>query len=140
MGIKVRFGTVALAAAVMVSGCMSMGREISADQFAQLEKGKTTIDEATRLLGPPNVRSLMPDGRVTLGYSYAHAQARPASFIPIVGLFAGGSDVRSSMTTLVFHNGILETASMTEANQGVGTGFSSAPYEKPDYTQPAAAR
>src|SRR5690606_31742759 len=125
MGMRVRFITAALLAAAMLSGCMSMGREVSADQYAKLEKGKTTIDEAVRLLGPPNVRSLMPDGRVTLGYSYAHAQARPASFIPIVGLFVGGSDVRSSMTTLVFHDGVLETATMTEANQGIGTGFSS---------------
>lgn len=140
MGFTMRFVTTALLAAAMLSGCMSMGREVSAEQYAQLEKGKTTIDEAVQLLGPPNVRSVLPDGRVSLGYTYAHAQARPASFIPIVGLFAGGSDVRSSMTTLVFHNGVLEAATMTEANQGIGTGFSSSPYGQPDYTQPAAAR
>lgn len=71
-------------------------------------------------------------------YSFSHAQARPASFIPVVGLFAGGADVRSSSVVLTFDRlGILLDYSVHRSATGMGTGLSAGSYQAPDTSQPA---
>jgi hypothetical protein len=109
-----------------LSGCVAGGVKVEERQLSSFEKGKTTYAQVVGQLGAPNATTLMPDGRRVIVYSYVQAQARPESFIPLVGAFVGGADSRSNMVSLVFtRDGVLEAYSSTEAQYGVGTGFAS---------------
>ncbi len=101
--------TMRLAAAALMAclglgaaGCASTGVRVTDDQLAGLHKGETTVDQAVAALGAPTTRMQMPDGRVSLHYVYAESKVHAATFIPIVGAFAGGSDTKSSLAILQF--------------------------------------
>lgn len=126
---------------VVASGCATVGREISDAQMSTLKKGETTSLDAMRNLGQPTAITKLSDGRQVFTYSFAHAQARPASFIPFVGLFAGGTDVRSSAVVLTFDKtGVLHDYSSQQSATGSGIGFAAGAYATPDMTLPQEAR
>jgi hypothetical protein len=61
-----------------------------------------------------------------LGYTYIQAQARPESFIPIIGPLVGGADSHFSNVSLTFdRNGVLESYSSTQSQFGSGNGVAS---------------
>ncbi|MGB8422221.1 MAG: hypothetical protein WCE85_38655 [Paraburkholderia sp.] len=65
-------------------------------------------------------------------YAFSAAQARPASFIPIVGAFAGGADARSSMVSFQFTPaGVLKSSSSTTSQSGsqLGTTTTNTPMQ-----------
>ena len=126
---------------LLVVGCATIGREITDDQLATLKKGETTAAQTVTTLGQPTSVTRTSDGRQILSYVFAHAQARPASFIPIVGIFAGGSDVRSSMVMLTFDkDGIFRDYTSSQSVTGMGTGFAAGTYTQPDMTLPQEAK
>lgn len=132
--------TIALLATLLIStltGCVSAGREIKSDQLTNFTKGKTTIADVTSALGKPTTTTTTSDGRRRVNYAFVHAQARPESFIPFVGAFVGGSDMRTSIVDFSFDkNGVLEDYTQSESNSGTGMGFSGGEYRAPDRTLP----
>ena len=55
-------------------------------------------------------------------YVYQRAQVRGASFIPVVGLFAGGADVTGSTLTILFNNaGIVQKVGSGRISGGGGS-------------------
>lgn len=58
-----RFATI-LAAAVVLAGCMTMGREFRVTQVPMIELGRTTAEDLRKLFGEP-YRSGMDDGDFT---------------------------------------------------------------------------
>jgi len=103
---------------------MSSGTKVTEQQAAQFEKGKSTEAEVIAKLGPPTSSSRGPDGAKADVYMYTKSQARAASFIPVVGLMAGGAD--ASMTAVIFHfrpDGLLEDWASNITNTGVDTGL-----------------
>ena len=115
---------VALCVAVGLSGCMSAGVQVKESELAQFQKGKSTFQDVVAKLGPPTTNSLMADGRRIVVYSYTQAQARPESFVPLVGPLIGGADAKSNTATFMFDKaGILETVSASSTGVGVGNGF-----------------
>jgi hypothetical protein len=121
------------------SGCTTVGREVTEAQLTGFEKGKTTQSEVIAKLGQPNSTMLMPNGQRSISYVFAHAQARPESFIPIVGGFVGGADSRTTVATFIFNaDGTLDTYTHIQSNSGAGYGLSAAPYQQPDRSQPQA--
>lgn len=107
--------------AVMVAACAATGVQITEEQLSFLEPGKTTINDAVAKLGSPNLMMRNPDGTRTISYVYSEAQARPETFIPIVGAFVGGADVRSNVVMLQF-DGAGRFISHTAAVSAFGTG------------------
>jgi len=108
---------------VILSGCITVGKEVHKAQVDTFQKGKTTTQQVIDALGPPTTITTNSDGKQIYSYNYYKASAKPATFIPFVGLFAGGADVRQ--TGAVFHfspDGILETYahSVTETSGGRG--------------------
>lgn len=96
---------------VFALGCASSGNPRIADfnPANQVEYGKTTQAEIRAILGEPNARKYGSDGKETWVYSYAQAQAKPATFIPIVGLFAGGVDGSAKKLIFAFdEKGVLQ--------------------------------
>lgn len=135
----------ALVAAVVLlltlAGCATVGREVTESQLQGLAKGKTTMDEVVARLGKPTSSASTLEGKRFISYVFAHAQARPESFIPIVGAFVGGTDVRSTMVTFTFdRDGKLEGYVQSQSATGSGTGLAAGEYRAPDRSLPQEAK
>lgn len=125
---------------LLLSACATVGREVTKDQLGGLEKGKTTAAEVMQRIGPPTTTITSQDGRSTLIYVFAHAQARPESFIPFVGALIGGTDVRSSTVRFVFNkDGTLDDFTHATSSTGAGYGLSAGRYSPPDRSMPQEA-
>lgn len=115
----------ALICAALV-GCAATGVQVSDEQLSAFRPGQSTEAQVLQSLGQPTMRMRLPDGSVTLIYSYAEVRLRPASLIPIVGAVAGGSDSRSSAVSLRFGaDGKLIDTTTTSTSMGTGIGASS---------------
>lgn len=130
---------IALASLIFIFGCATVGKEVSADQAAQFEKGKTTKAEIIAKLGPPTGQSTIGDGRETISYAFMKYQTRPETFIPLVGIFVGGADVRNSSVTYVFNaSGVLETFTQNSNNTASSTAINPSNYDQPNRALPSA--
>ena len=89
---------------VILAGCVTAGNPSVKDESktSQIHKGVTTKQEVKELLGMPQSITTS-DGVETWGYSYVHAQATGVSYIPIVGIFAGGATSESNSISLEFN-------------------------------------
>lgn len=123
----------ALCLAFFLAGCASSGVRVTEEQIAGFKKGVTTEGDVIQKLGQPNIMQTSPAGKKFV-YSYAHVQMRPATFIPIVGIFAGGSDVKSSAAVFTFDtSGKLLAQHISSSQFGTGTGFAAGtPMEQTD--------
>ena len=119
-----RILAMALAAGALAA-CASSGVKVSQAQIDKLVKGETTISQAIGLLGKPTSRATSDD-KTTIGYSYTAVSSRPENFIPIVGAFVGGMDMKMSGITLAFDaGGVLRDVTTFENENGIGTNLSS---------------
>ena len=115
-------------AAILLAGCAASGVQVTAEQAASFQIGIATEADIVQKLGRPNAVHSSSSGGKMLIYSYAQAQARPATFIPIVGAFAGGADVRSSAAVFTLDsNGKLLRQNPSSSEYGTGTGFAGGP-------------
>jgi hypothetical protein len=115
---------VLMASMLVLTGCVSAGVKVDEKNLAAFGKGKTTYGEIVARLGPPTTNSLLPDGRRMLIYSWVQAQARPESFIPIVGVFVGGADSRASNVIIwIDTDGKLDSYSVSQSQVGAGQGL-----------------
>lgn len=113
-------------ACLAVSACSATGTQVKPAQLAQFHKGSTTVADVTSALGPANQSLLDDAGRQTLCYVYAEVTARPESFIPYVGAFAGGADVHNNSTCFTFSQaGVLASYTSTSGQSGSGYGLES---------------
>ena len=120
----------------LLSACGASGVKINDSQIAQLKKGETTIQQATAQLGQPTNRMSVGDF-TTMTYSYGEYSARAANFIPVVGIFAGGADIRSSMVMLKFDkNGVLKDIITSQSQYGAGKNFSAGEIDTTKVDQP----
>jgi hypothetical protein len=87
---------------LLLCGCAAAGVEVKPSQVAQFQRGITTEQDVEKALGQPTSMTVSGDGSQIWIYSYASMQMRSTSFIPIVGLFAGGADTRQTMAMLRF--------------------------------------
>lgn len=114
----------ALLLCLSLSACVSSGVKTNPENMQALHKGETTYSEALQLLGKPSQVIRMSDGSKTAMYFYFSSQARPESFIPVVGAFVGGADVENTSATLRFDkNEVLTDYTSTAGSSGVGRGF-----------------
>jgi hypothetical protein len=91
---------------------------------AQFQPGVTTAHEVIAILGPPVTETVDSTGVRTIGYASIHAHAKAASFIPIVGLFAGGAVGKSSSVYFTFGpDGILRSYTSQSTRVDCGAVF-----------------
>ena len=119
--------TFALAALlVTLTGCYSVGAQVNEGQLAGFEKGKTTYSQVVAQLGPPTSEQVSSEGGRTVSWTYVQIKTRPESFIPLVGPFIGGADMKSNMVTMRFDGqGVLQNFSSSSSQLGSGSGFAS---------------
>lgn len=74
--------------------------------------GKNTIQDVVKKLGRPNSTETNSDGTVTIRYATIHTHVKGTSFIPVVGLFAGGAKSKSVTKSFTFgSDGLLRSFS-----------------------------
>jgi outer membrane protein assembly factor BamE (lipoprotein component of BamABCDE complex) len=76
---------------VLLAGCASAGTKVDPSAAAKIQKGITTKVEVIALLGQPMTDTLDSNGKEMMFWSYAQTQIKGTTFIPVVGLFSGGS-------------------------------------------------
>ena len=91
-----------LLVAGILCGCASSGRKIDETKVDQIKRGITTKEEVLKLIGSPETITKDADGNVTFLYHYVYAQTKGSTFIPIVGMFAGGVDTKQQGVTVRF--------------------------------------
>lgn len=99
-----------LAATALLAGCATAGNErlessTQSSVQAQLQEGKTTKQEVQDTFGAPNKTAFTDSGLEIWTYELAHATPHAINFVPIVGIFAHGADVRKKTLTVLFDDG-----------------------------------
>lgn len=108
----------------ILAGCVSSGTKVTQAQVSAYQVGKTTEAEVIAALGAPNSASVLSDGSRIDVYMHTSAHANAASYVPIVGLFAGGAKGDSETAVFTFSpNGILKATSSSAAHSDVNTGL-----------------
>ncbi|MBO1520635.1 outer membrane protein assembly factor BamE domain-containing protein [Oceanisphaera pacifica] len=104
-------------------GCASYGAKIDANAVQQIEKGKTTENQVYALLGNPMSVGIAPDGQKFLMYMYTKSQAKASTFIPVVGLLAGGADTTSqTLQVWINANGVVSNYAFNDTQTELKTG------------------
>ena len=110
-------------AAICLASCASVGTPIAQQNVSQIKPGVTTEADLVRMFGAPSTKTLDSSGKTLLGWIYSAAQAKPASFVPVVGAFAGGTDVQvQQLSVLIGKDGRVEHYTMNNANPNVQMG------------------
>jgi len=126
-----------LIAALVLAGCAASGVKVTDEHIASLKAGESTESQVVAQLGAPTMRMRLSDGTSIMVYSYSEVQVRPSTFIPIVGAFAGGSDMRSNTVTLRFdRDGKLIDTTSSQTNYGTGTGLAAGAVSQEPTQQP----
>lgn len=107
-----------------VAACgSSSGTQVSQSQVTQFKTGVTTYDQVVSALGPPSLVEQKSDGSKILVYVHTQTSVRGATFIPVVGLFAGGADAKQQSATFTFdQGGVLKDYTTTRAQACSGPG------------------
>src|ERR1700722_2049595 len=85
-----------------LTGCASAGVKVDQSKMAQFHKGQTTYSDVIAALGAPSQSSVDDMGNRSISYIYTSTQARPETFIPVVGAFVGGADTENNMAAFYF--------------------------------------
>jgi outer membrane protein assembly factor BamE (lipoprotein component of BamABCDE complex) len=110
--------------AVVVAGCVSSGTKVTQEQAAAFEVGKTTEAQIIAALGAPNQSSTLSDGTRLDIYMHISAHANAASYIPVVGLVAGGAKGTNDTATFTFTpDRVLKSTSSSSGTTNVNTGL-----------------
>ena len=95
-----RLALATLVGFVTLAGTSASAAKVTLDQVAQFKVGAANYADVTGELGRPFSIEASSDGTKTITYSATEAHIKSASFIPVVGLFAGGAT--SDMTIIRF--------------------------------------
>ncbi len=113
-----------LSVAVFLGACATAGTQVDQTAAAEFQQGVTTYAEVIDQLGNPQVNMMMPDGTRQVSYIFTQSQVRAATFVPVVGLFAGGADADTTTFQFIFdENGILQSQMSGESEITIRNGF-----------------
>ncbi|EAQ5054794.1 hypothetical protein FKF13_22000 [Salmonella enterica] len=111
----------------LLSGCSSTGNQSLRNETSQslqskIVKNKTTKSEITSALGEPDTRTTHDSGNESWRYFMVNNQINASSFIPIVGLFTGGSQSQARTLDIDFKGDIVSQWSFSENNSTTQSG------------------
>lgn len=117
-------GVAVLGLCAGLAGCASSGTMVTETQAGQFQKGVSTRNQVIGALGQPNNTTLAPDGTRTDAYVHVHAAANGASYIPVVGLMAGGASSTMNTATFIYGpDGVLKSVTTSTGQSQVNTGL-----------------
>ncbi|MDM8356600.1 hypothetical protein [Pandoraea communis] len=119
----------AAATSALLGGCASAGNQVlrtatQADIDQRIIKGRTTKADVVAYLGAAESVSFTDSGLEIWTYTFASNSAKPITFIPVVGMLAGGSDVDKRQLTILFNQkDIVSKATYSASTSEVRTGL-----------------
>ncbi len=109
---------------LMLSACVSSGTEVTTTEASNFKVGITTEQQVVAAIGQPEQTQTLPDGSKIDTYVHTSVHATAASYIPVVGLFAGGAKGSNDSTTFTFNEkAVLEAISSTSGHTDVHSGL-----------------
>jgi hypothetical protein len=90
---------------------------------AKLIKGKDYERRRTGKFWSPYSRSTLDSGEEVWSYVMHNSQMNATSFIPVVGLFTGGSDNQSKTLQITFNGNVVNKWSFSSGDNAVKTGI-----------------
>lgn len=100
---------------LLLLGCVSSQVKIDASQLAELQKGKTTVNDVINRFGRPTVLSRNMDGTQTAAYMQAEGRSDASGFVPLMTSIM--TDRESSVASVTFYfdgNGVLTSYRNTQ--------------------------
>ena len=111
-----------------LSACASAGNQVlkTADAGTvdrSIVDGQSTKATVQAAFGDPNDTSFTDGGNEIWKYTYAYATPTPESFVPVIGIFAGGADVDKKTLVILFDKaGIVTKHTMSTSHEQVKRG------------------
>ncbi|MBE3488380.1 MULTISPECIES: outer membrane protein assembly factor BamE [unclassified Enterobacter cloacae complex] len=99
-----------------------MKNETQESVKTKIFKGKTTKQDVLASFGEPDSRSLI-DGEEQWSYTMYNSQSKATSFIPAVGLLAGGANSQTKSLTVSFKGEKVSTYIFNAGTSNVKTGI-----------------
>ncbi len=108
--------------AVSLNACTeTTGTQITQAQASQFTPGVSKLTDVESKLGQPSQLRSNSDGTTTAEYDYTHLQANAATYVPIVGMFAGKTAVNQNTTNFLFDsNGVLKSSATSVGQSTMG--------------------
>lgn len=104
---------------LLLAACATAGSPSVKDQsrISQIKKNETTQDQIVELFGQPQVKKTKEDGTEVWEYAYVETAVTGATFIPIVGLFAGGANSKVDGIEIEFNRNNLVSKYATSTGE-----------------------
>lgn len=121
---QIRICVPVVALMFLLGACASSGTMVTEQQVSQFQKGVTTRAEVISALGNPQASTRQSTGLTIDVYQHIKASANAASFVPVVGLLAGGATASTNTVTFSYEiDGKLKSIDTTTASSAVNTGL-----------------
>ncbi len=96
--------------------CAAAPKAITADQVAAFKPGVANYADVVRAFGRPMTVTTRSDGTTVIAYSVIRDSVKAATFVPVVGLFAGGAKASMSYASFVFGaDGVLQSSETSDS-------------------------
>ncbi|EEQ1636800.1 hypothetical protein ACIU6G_003326 [Escherichia coli] len=112
----------------LLSGCSTSGNQNLKSETPQslqskIIKNKTTKTELLSKLGEPDTRTTLDDRNEQWKYFMSNNQFSATTFIPVVGLFTGGSQTQSKTLEIDFKGETVSKWTFSSDNNNTKTGI-----------------
>ena len=120
---------VALLTLIVLSGCASTAgnrsikNETQQSIASKIMKGRTTKQDILQQYGEPTRKTTVDTNEDMWFYSIMNSNMSAMSYIPIVGLFSNGTDMKSKALTVTFQGDKVESWSFSEGNDSIHNGL-----------------
>lgn len=105
---------------LLLSGCMSTGTQVEFNDVNKFVKGQTTLEQVIGSLGQPQSVVTNSNNETIIVYTRIDTSVDAATYIPIVGAFAGGATSTVESYTFTFDkNNILTDWTATNTTSDV---------------------
>ncbi|AEV26954.1 hypothetical protein Dsui_2603 [Azospira oryzae PS] len=92
----------AVVAVIGLAGCATAtGTKVAATDVTFIQKGKTTKSELVQKLGQPNGGGIDTNGKETMTWIHARAEADAKTLIPVLGAFIGSSTYETTTLKVI---------------------------------------
>lgn len=112
-----------LSSCASTAGNQSIKNETQKSITSKIIKGKTTEAEILVMFGEPTTKTSLESNEERWLYSLVNSKMTAATYIPIVGLFSNGTDMKTKSLNILFENGKVATWSLSEGNDSVHSGI-----------------
>lgn len=119
----------ALLTLIVLSGCsstagnQSIKNETQQSIASKIFKGRTTKQYILQQFGEPTRKTTVDTNEDMWFYSIMNSNMSATSYIPIVGIFSNGTDMKSKALTVTFQGDKVENWSFSESNDSVHNGL-----------------